>query len=276
MVVAGHRTACLRARLGFGSRRAEAGCGPPRSGSFEFDDGDDLIDGFRNLAVVIDDDVVVVGDIGELFFELCHAGGERGGVLAITGDEAGAEGFTVFGHEEDEDGAFELFAPSARTLDVGADDHVAALGEGAGHFVFFDAFEVAVDSGGFNEPPGGDAAFEFGTGEEVIVDAVAFALAWGAARGTGGTMDARTRAQFVDDGVLADAGGAVENDDDGNGGHCGVRFGDTQPIAAAWGTLPDGRDTEGVFTRSTPAPVLARSLGRRRQRRRFRYEFRPR
>ena len=166
------------------------------------DNAHKFIDSVVEAAFAVLDDVVVVGGVAEFGVDLGEAAGKGLGTLGLTGDKAGAQGVAALGGEEHEDGPAEEPAEGAGAVQVGTDEDVLPFGKRACEFAPFETLVVAVDIGVLDEVVAGDLPLELFAAEEVVVDAIALALALGAAVAAGGAMDAGALAQPGDNGVL--------------------------------------------------------------------------
>jgi hypothetical protein len=177
-------------------------------------------------------EVVGAGAGGEAVVELGPAGGFDGGVVEAAFDfgvgvlGAGAEALAELvegrGVEEKGDEAVgEVFVSGAGgadgggALDVDVEEDVVVEVEEGEDVALAGAVEAVVDAGVLEEFAGGEGGFELGGGEEVVVNAVAFAGAGGAAgagdnaAGAGGGGE-----ELVAEGGFAGAGGAGDDEEE--------------------------------------------------------------
>ena len=185
-----------------------------RVGTLAFDDVEHFGHGIFEAALVVIDEVVVVRDIGDFLVDLGEARFERVVGLAFAFDQAAAERLAVGGHEEDENRTIEPLPPGSRALHVSADDEILAAFDGASNLAELEALEVAVDIGPLAELACGNSFLEIRPGEEEVIDAVDFALAWLAGGGTGGASYVCPLVQLGDQRIFANPGGAVQHDDE--------------------------------------------------------------
>jgi len=170
--------------------------------------------------LVVDEDVIELRGGGHL----CFGGGKTtlqvGFAVSVAGAEAGFEGGEVGHGDEDEDGAGDLLPEGACALDVGADDDGAALSDEVADLVAGDTGAMAVDVGVFEEAFGGEEVVEFGVGEKQMMDAVLLTTTGGARLGGDDAGEPGVAVEGIaveggaKHGVLADPGGAREDDDE--------------------------------------------------------------
>lgn len=183
---------------------------------FDRDDVADLFDRFLKLTVLVEDNVVEVPD----FFQFGGSGGEASHedfrVIGLAVPQAFEQSGHGFRGEKEGDGVLNQLAQGGRALDVYLDDDIPPFGQALDDGAAGNTIVITVDERIFYEIIAVDPVDELLTGEENIMDTFGFAFAF--RPGGGGDDILRFREglpQFLNDGILANAGRARNDEDAG-------------------------------------------------------------